>query len=209
MIKKVIWGIIGAGDVCEKKSAPAMNKIANSEIKAIMRRDAAKAEDYARRHNIEHWYTDVDELLSDPDINAIYIATPPESHADLVQKAARKGKAIYVEKPMARTYQECVEMIDVCQKANVPLFVAYYRRTLPSFLKVKELIENGAIGEVRLVNIEMYKPLVPDIITHLENNWRVNPAISGGGYFHDLASHQFDFLDFLLGPIKNAVGCIG
>lgn len=202
----VVWGVIGAGDVCEKKSAPAMNKIPNSRIKAIMRRNAAKAEDFARRHNISLWYTDVDKILNDPEINAVYIATPPDSHAELTIRAAQAGKAVYVEKPMARTFQECNEMIYACQKAGVPLFVAYYRRALPKFIKLKELIENNVIGEVRLIQIEMLKPLVPDLIAKLENNWRVQPQISGGGYFHDVACHQLDLLDFIFGPIKKATG---
>ncbi|MDD2799327.1 MAG: Gfo/Idh/MocA family oxidoreductase [Bacteroidales bacterium] len=203
---KVVWGVIGAGDVCEKKSAPAMNKIEHSRIQAIMRRDAVKAEDYARRHGIEHWYTDIDSLLSDPEINAIYIATPPDSHLELTQKAAEKGKAVYVEKPMARTYQECLEMIDICKQARVPLFVAYYRRSLPGFTHIKQWIDEGAIGDVRCVNIEMIKPLDSSFVAQSETHWRVNPLIAGGGYFYDLASHQLDFLDFLFGPIVEATG---
>jgi predicted dehydrogenase len=205
-VTKVVWGIIGAGDVCEKKSAPAMNKITNSEIKMIMRRNPDKAKDYAQRHKIPNWSSDVQTILRDPNINAVYIATPPNAHAELVIQAAEAGKAVYVEKPMARTYKECLAMIEACEKYKVPLFVAYYRRALPNFLKVKELIDQGAIGEVRMVNIEMYQPMNPDIVTHQENNWRVNPEISGGGYFYDLASHQLDLLDFLFGPIGKAAG---
>jgi predicted dehydrogenase len=208
-VEKVIWGIIGAGDVCEIKSAPAMSQIEHSEVKMIMRRNAKKAADYANRHGIKLWTTDISELLNDPEINAIYIATPPNTHAELTQKVAKVGKAVYVEKPMANTYAECVSMIEVCQNANVPLFVAYYRPILPGFIKVKELIESAAIGDIRFVKIEMFQPLQTDIISNLENNWRVNPEIAGGGYFNDLASHQLDFLDFLFGPIVEANGNSG
>lgn len=203
---KVIWGIIGAGDVCEVKSAPAMYSIPNSEVKMVMRRNAAKAADFAKRHNIGHWTTNLDELLNDGEINAIYIATPPDSHAEITIKAAKAGKAVYVEKPMANTYAECQTMIEACKKANVPLFTAYYRRTLPGFLKVKELVESGKIGDIRFVNIEMYQPLQTEIVAQAENNWRVIPEIAGGGYFHDLASHQLDYLDFLFGPIVESKG---
>lgn len=211
MIKKVKsntinWGIIGVGDVCEVKSAPAMNIITNSRIEAVMRRDAVKAADYADRHNIDKWYDDADKLINDSNVNAIYIATPPSHHLKYTLKAAQAGKPVYVEKPMARTTAECQEMVDACKQTNVPLFVAYYRRALPNFLKVKELIEDGTIGDVRYVEIRMAKPLQPDIITHQENHWRVDPKISGGGYFYDLASHQLDFLDYALGPIKHACG---
>lgn len=202
----VVWGVIGAGDVCEKKSMPAMYKIPNSSVKAIMRRNADKAEDFAKRHNIPFWYTNADQLLSDPEINAIYIATPPNSHAYYTIKAAQAGKAVYVEKPMAISLQECNTMIEACENAGVPLFVAYYRRTLPKFLKLKKILANKEIGDVRLIQIEMLKPLVPDIIAKLVNNWRVQPDISGGGYFHDVACHQLDLIDFLFGPLKNVTG---
>lgn len=205
-LNKIVWAIIGAGDVCEIKSAPALYKTPFSEVKTVMRRNAGKAQDFARRHNIPNWTNDLNEVLCDNEINAIYIATPPNSHAELTIKAAQAGKAVYVEKPMANSYSECISMIDVCKKANVPLFVAYYRRTLPGFLKVKELIDTGAIGETRFVSIEMNQPLQPDLIAKSDTNWRVNPAIAGGGYFNDLASHQLDYLDFIFGPIDTAKG---
>ncbi len=202
----VIWGIIGAGDVCEKKSAPAMYKVPNSSVKAIMRRSADKAEDFARRHHIPYWYTNADHIFNDPEINAIYIATPPDSHAELTIKAAHARKAVYVEKPMARTFEECNAMIYACKNVGVQLFVAYYRRALPKFIKLKELIDSKIIGDVRLVQVEMIKPLVPGLIAKLENNWRIDPQISGGGYFYDVACHQLDLLDFIFGPLHNVSG---
>jgi predicted dehydrogenase len=205
-IEKVVWGIIGAGDVCERKSAPAMYKTPFSEVKTVMRRNTEKAEDFAKRHGINNWTTDVNDLLYDTEINAIYIATPPDSHAELTLKAAKAGKAVYVEKPMANSHEECEAMIQACREANVPLFVAYYRRTLPGFLKVKELIENGTLGDIRAVNIEMYKPVSDRDLQGDDTNWRINPEIAGGGYFHDLASHQLDYLDFLFGKITQVNG---
>jgi len=203
---EVRWGILGVGDVCEVKSAPAMNKIKSSRLVAVMRRTGEKARDYARRHNVPKWYDDADKLLNDPEINAIYIATPPNSHAELTQKAAAVGKPVYVEKPMARTYAECQAMIEACERAGVPLYVAYYRRALPNFLKIKELIGERAIGDVRMVNIQLHNSTKPDIVARTSDNWRVQPDIAGGGYFYDLASHQLDYLDFLLGPITEASG---
>ncbi len=203
---QVRWGIIGVGDVCEVKSAPAMNLIEHSKVEAVMRRDATKAADYARRHAIEKWYSDADRLINDPAVNAIYIATPPVAHAEYTEKAAKAGKPIYVEKPMARTYEECQQMIQACEAADVPLYAAYYRRTLPHFLKVKELIAEGAIGQIRSVEVSMRKPLQPDVVAQSDTSWRVRPEIAGGGYFYDLASHQLDYLDFLFGPIQQANG---
>jgi predicted dehydrogenase len=205
-LQNIIWGIIGAGDVCEVKSAPAMMQIAHSEIKTVMRRNEIKAADYAKRHNIPNWTTDLNSILNDKEINAVYIATPPSTHAELTLKAAKAGKAVYVEKPMAMSAGECRKMIDVCAEAGVPLFVAYYRRTLPGYLKVKEIVDAGVLGDIRFVNIEMNQPLNPNIIANSSQNWRVQPEIAGGGYFHDLASHQLDFLDFLFGEIIEAHG---
>ena len=204
--ENIVWGVIGAGDVCEVKSAPAMMQIPYSKIKIIMRRNEVKAADYATRHAIPNWTTNLDDVLNDPEINAVYIATPPGSHAELTIKAAKAGKAVYVEKPMANTAAECQSMIDACREAGVLLYVAYYRRTLPGFLKVKELVESGILGDIRFVNMEMNQPINPKLIANSDENWRVFPEIAGGGYFHDLASHQFDYLDFLFGEIEEAKG---
>jgi len=202
----VRWGILGAGNVCEVKSAPAMKKIENSKLVAVMRRNGDKAREYAERHDVPKWYDSADELIGDPEVNAVYIATPPHAHAELTKRVAAAGKPVYVEKPMARTYAECLEMNEVCDKAGVPLYVAYYRRALPNFLRIKELVESGAIGTVRLIQIQMYKPVDFNTAVSPEDNWRVDPEIAGGGYFYDLASHQLDFLDFLFGPIVEVNG---
>ena len=197
------WGIIGCGDVTEVKSGPALYKTPDSELVAVMRRDADKARDYAARHSVPKWYDQADALIGDPAVNAVYIATPPDTHAYYTAQVAQAGKPVYVEKPMARNHGECLAMIDACRQAGVPLFVAYYRRALPAFLKVKSLVEEGAIGAVRFASIALCQPASedPDDLP-----WRVVPEISGGGYFFDLASHQLDFLDFLLGPIAHASG---
>ncbi len=204
--EEVRWGVLGAGKVCEVKSSPAMNKIENSKLIAVMRRNGDKARDYAERHTIPKWYDNADELIQDPGVNVVYIATPPNAHAELTKRVAAAGKPVYVEKPMARTYAECLEMIESCEKAGVQLYIAYYRRALPNYLKIKELIENGIIGTVRSIQIQMYKPVDLNMPDLPGNNWRVDPAIAGGGYFYDLASHQLDFLDFLFGPVVDVKG---
>lgn len=205
----VRWGVIGVGDVCEVKSAPAMQLLPDSELVAVMRRDEAKVKDYADRHGVSQWFTDADALIQSDSVNAIYIATPPHLHKDFVIKAAEAGKPVYVEKPMARTYAECLEMVHICEQANVPLYVAYYRRALPHFVKIKELIEEGVIGEIRHVQILLNQPLMTAVGDGApQDNWRVNPALAGGGYFYDLASHQLDFLDYALGPISTASGAV-
>ncbi|GAB3964951.1 Gfo/Idh/MocA family oxidoreductase [Spirosoma terrae] len=206
-MEQVNWGIIGCGDVTEVKSGPAFAKIEKSQLVAVMRRDAEKAADYAQRHHVQKWYVDAEALINDPDINAIYVATPPDSHADYAIRAMRAGKPVYVEKPMALTYAECEAMNRVSQETGVPLFVAFYRRALPYFLKIKELVDQQVIGDIRYVHIQLNKdPQANELGDQAQPGWRVSPDVSGGGHFHDLASHQFDFLEFILGPIKAASG---
>jgi len=156
-IKRIRWGMIGCGEVTEVKSGPAFQKAKRSELVAVMRRNAAKAADYARRHDIPRWYDDAEALIRDPAVDAVYIATPPVFHKQYVLQIARAGKPIYVEKPMAMNYAECLEMIAACADAGVPLFVAYYRRALPRFLKIRELLSENAIGTVRAVNTVFHR----------------------------------------------------
>lgn len=208
-LPEVRWGIVGCGDVTEVKSGPALQKVAGSRLVAVMRRNTALAKDYARRHHVPKWYDDAQALIHDPDINAIYIATPPSSHRPYTLMAADAGKPVYVEKPMALDFQEAQEMIGACHQSHVPLFVAYYRRALPRFLKIKELVETGAIGEVRFVHIHFYQAPLMDVLKGQSLPWRVLPEIAGGGLFVDLASHQLDFLDYLFGPITDVKGFAG
>ncbi len=203
--KKIRWGIIGCGNVTEKKSGPAFQKAQNSELIAVMRRNAELAKDYAKRHNVPKWYSDAESLINDPDVDAVYIATPPSSHKKYTIAVAGAGKPVYVEKPMALNYLECQEMIKACEKANIPLFVALYRRALPRFLKVKQLLDSGAIGDIRAVNMALYQPASAKDLKG-ENNWRVDPAIAGCGYFCDLAPHMIDLLIYFLGPVISARG---
>jgi predicted dehydrogenase len=202
---QVKWGIIGCGDVTEVKSGPAFSKVPHSSLVAVMRRDAEKAADYARRHNVPTWYDDADALINDPAVNAVYVATPPDTHAQYAIRAMRAGKPVYVEKPMALNTGECAAMNQVSQETGMPLFVAFYRRALPYFVRVKELIDQRVIGDIRYVRVELnWQP--DDREVGAQPNWRVAPAISGGGLFHDYAAHQFDFLEYALGPIKTASG---
>ncbi|BCS32530.1 oxidoreductase [Luteitalea sp. TBR-22] len=197
------WGIIGCGDVTEVKSGPGFQKAEGSALVAVMRRTAHLAEDYARRHGVPRWYGDAEALVSDPEVDAVYVATPPDGHLPYTRLAAAHRKPVYVEKPMARTHGECVAMIEACRDAGVPLFTAYYRRALPRFLKVKALLEEGAIGAPRAVAIQLSRR---HVTTEGAPPWRVVPEIAGGGLFVDLASHTLDLLDFLLGPISGVTG---
>jgi predicted dehydrogenase len=197
--RTIRWGIIGCGDVAEIKSGPGFQKAAHSTLVAVMRRDAARAEDFARRHGVPRWHSDANAILEAPDIDAVYVATLPDTHCDYVQRAAATGKAVYVEKPMAMDAAECDAMIEACAAAGVPLWVGYYRRALPRFLAVRDLLRQNAIGEVREV-VSTQTQRAPD--PRSPAAWRRDPARAGGGPFFEGVVHTLDFLDFLFGPME-------
>lgn len=205
-ISTVRWGFIGCGEVTEKKSGPAFNMVEGSTVVAVMSRTKEKARSYAERHHIPKWYTDPQELIDDPDVNAIYIATPPSTHATFAIMSMKSGKPCYVEKPLSSNYEECARINRISEKTGVPCFVAYYRRYLPYFQKVKELIDKGTIGTV--INVQIRFAVPPRDLDYNRTNlpWRVQPDIAGGGYFYDLAPHQIDLLQCIFGPIIEAKG---
>lgn len=204
--KEIKWGFIGCGEVTEKKSGPAFNLIPGSRVVAVMSRNAERAQSYAQRHNIQRWYSDAWNLIQDPDVDAVYIATPPSSHATYAIMAMKAGKPVYVEKPLAATYADCQRINHVSQQTGIPCFVAYYRRYLEYFQKVKELVDNGAIGNV--INVQIRFAVPPRDLDYNEHDkpWRVQRDIAGGGYFYDLAPHQLDLLQMIFGPITRVHG---
>lgn len=199
------WGIIGCGDVTEVKSGPAYNLTDGFQLTAVMRRDLDKLKDYARRHGIEKYYTDADELINDDDIDAVYIATPPDTHMYYGLKVAEAGKPCCIEKPLAPGYKDSLAIHEAFKDKNIPLFVAYYRRSLPRFNQVNTWLKNKEIGEIRHISWHLSK--APDE-TDLSGryNWRTDPKVAPGGYFDDLASHGLDLFTYLLGNIKEVHG---
>lgn len=198
--KTVSWGIIGCGSVTEVKSGPAFNKVPGSKLVAVMRRNAALAEDYARRHNVPRHYSDASALINDSEVTAVYVATPPGSHARYAIEAISAGKPVYIEKPMALNHEECVIINETAEKHGVPVFVAYYRRALPGFLLVRDMVNEGRIGNVKCVLMQLFKSATPEELAG-RLPWRVDPSIAGGGHFFDLGSHQLDWLDYVFGPV--------
>ncbi|MEO6148806.1 MAG: Gfo/Idh/MocA family oxidoreductase [Mucilaginibacter sp.] len=203
---QINWGIIGCGDVTEKKSGPAFNKVPNGRLVAVMRRDADKAADYAYRHHVDKWYSDADELMNDPEINAVYIATPPAFHLPYALAALKKGLHVYVEKPVTLNADEAEKMASAAEQTNAKLTVAHYRRQVPLFLKIKELLDSKSIGEVRTVQMRLWQSRKPALVANTETNWRVQPHLSGGGYFHDLAPHQLDLMLYYFGETEKYHG---
>lgn len=199
------WGIVGCGDVTEVKSGPAFQKASGSQLVAVMRRNGALAADYARRHGVPRWYDDAVALVNDPEVDAVYVATPPGSHREIALLAAAAGKPAYVEKPMARHAPECDAMMAAFSRAGQKLFVAYYRRALPRFLKVKELIDSGTLGRLTAISYR-YSTATGAPVTAANLPWRLQAASSGGGLFLDVGSHVLDLLDFYFGPLRDVRG---
>lgn len=194
------WGIIGCGNVTELKSGPAFSKTKGFEIHAVMRRNKNKAADYALRHNVPFYFTNAEELIHHPDIDAVYIATPPDTHKFYALQVAEAGKPCCIEKPMALNFQECLAILDAFEQKNLPLFVAYYRRSLPRFNQIKKWIDNFEIGEVRHISWFLSKTPSPVDLSQTYN-WRTDAQIAPGGYFEDLASHGLDLFSYFFGEI--------
>ena len=206
-MKKIRWGIIGCGDVTEIKSGPAFNKVKDSELVAVMRRNSEKAKDYAFRHNVPTWYTNANELIHDPGVNAIYVATPPSSHEEYAIAAINAGKPVYVEKPMSVNASFAKRMADAAKEKNVKLVVAHYRRAQPLFKKIKELLDERVLGEVLFAKCELFKPpLSQEELLVPKTAWRVDTAIAGGGLFHDLSPHQLDIMYYFFGEPARVSG---
>lgn len=204
---KVKWGFIGCGEVVEKKSGPAFSLIDGSEVVAVMSRTAAKAKGYAMRHGIKRWYTDAQELIDDPEVNAVYVATPPSSHAAYAIMSMHAGKPVYVEKPLAANYDDCARINRVSEQTGMPCFVAYYRRCLPYFQKVRSIVESGELGKIVNIQVRFSSPPRESDAALGENRpWRVVKSIAGGGYFYDMAPHQLDLLQDFFGVIVEANG---
>ncbi len=208
-MQTIRWGMIGCGDVTEVKSGPGLYKAAHSALLGVTNRTLAKAKSYALRHGVSRVYPDVAALLADPEIDAVYIATPPAEHKALALQAAAAGKHVYVEKPMAMNYGECKEIIAACQAAGVRLYVAFYRRGMPRFRQVKDWIDQGAIGTVCTVSILQRQKPAPEELSPVTLPWRLQAEVAGGGKFLDMGVHVLDMLAFWFGPSGEVQGQAG
>ena len=199
------WGIIGCGNVCEKKSAPAYQQVDGFRLQGVSARTPGKALDFATRHNVPNHYTSAQALIDDPNIDAVYIATPPDSHCELALKVASANKICCIEKPMALNFRQCQQIERTFETQKLALFVAYYRRSLPGFVQIKQAISSGKIGQIRQVSWHYSRP-PSDNDLRQKPNWRTDKNVAIGGYFEDLASHGLDILSFLLGRVQHAQG---
>jgi predicted dehydrogenase len=201
------WGIIGCGDVAEVKSGPAFSKVKNSSLVAVMRRDGEKAKDFAKRHQVPKWYDNADQLIKDPEVNAIYVATPPSSHEEYTFAALRAGKPVYVEKPMSVDSESAERMLKLASSSKNKLVVAHYRRAQPMYRKIRELIDEKAIGDILFAKSEVYKkPVSSEELSNPGRAWRVDTNVAGGGLFHDISPHQLDLMNYFFGDVERASG---
>ncbi|MEM8506972.1 MAG: Gfo/Idh/MocA family oxidoreductase [Bacteroidota bacterium] len=199
------WGIIGCGNVTEVKSGPPYRFTRDFELAMVMRRDKEKAKDYAIRHGVPGYTSDPSEIIENPGIHAIYIATPPDTHKQYGLQVAQVGKPCCIEKPMAPTFADSLEIFNAFEERQVPLFIAYYRRSLPRFNKIKEWLDQERIGVIRHIN--WIKTRTPSPLDKSgAYNWRTDATIAPAGYFDDLASHGLDLFTYLLGNIEAAKG---
>ena len=203
------WGMIGCGAVAEVKSGPGFYKSKDSALLGVTSADAAMTKSFAERHGVPNAYASTEQLLANPEIDAVYVATPPSSHKPLALQAARAGKHVYVEKPMAMRFEECREIVDVCAQQGVRLYVAFYRRAMPRFLKIKEWIDGGAIGQVLCVRAVQHQKPAPEDLSRDTLPWRLKPEVAGGGKFLDMGIHELDIFDFLFGAIEEVHGVAG
>jgi predicted dehydrogenase len=199
MIDTIRWGIIGCGNVAEFKSGPPLYRTPGSELIAVMRRDATKAADFAQRHGARRWYTDSAALIADTDVNAIYIASPHELHVEHVRLAAKAGKIVLCEKPLGISTAEAQACVEVCRLHGVPLSVPYYRRYWPIVRKMRELLNDGAIGRVVAARVQLADYFAGDP----DRLWLTSRASSGGGALANAGSHWVDLIRYLLGEVVN------
>jgi predicted dehydrogenase len=197
VIDMIRWGVIGCGNVAEYKSGPPLYQTPGSELIAVMRRDATKAADFAQRHGARRWYTAVPALIADPDVNAIYIASPHALHVEHVKLAAEAGKIVLCEKPVGISMADAQACVDVCRAHSVPLSVPYYRRYWPIVRKMRELLSENAIGRVVAARVQLADYFAGDP----ERPWLTKRESSGGGALANAGSHWVDLIRYLLGDI--------
>lgn len=205
-MKLLKWGFIGHGDVVKRKSLGAFLENPGAKVISVLGRNESNVKKFAENNSIAHFTTDSNEFFNNNELDAVYIATPPKSHFDFIQQALGKNLFVYVEKPFTLTSAEAEEIKDLVEKGNYKVTVAHYRRELEYFQKVQQLLAGGAIGSIRFATILILQPANTSMIAKTNENWRINPEISGGGYFHDLAPHQIDLMHLFFGDIKKAAG---
>ena len=205
-MRKLKWGLIGAGDIARKRIAPALRDLPNCDLIAVSRQRAELAEEFANEFGARKWFADWRALVADEEVEAVYIATPVYLHFEQTIAAAKAGKHVLCEKPMALNPAECAEMIEVCRVNNVKLGIAYYRHFYPVIERIKQIIESGEIGKAVFANINSFEYFDP--APDNPRRWLLEKAKSGGGPMMDFGCHRIEVLTNLFGSVKRVESII-
>jgi 1,5-anhydro-D-fructose reductase (1,5-anhydro-D-mannitol-forming) len=200
----VRWGLVGAGDIAAKRVAPALRDSPGSAFVAVARARADRAAEFARRHGASRWHAEWRDVLRDPDIDAVYLATPVRVHAEQAVAAAEAGKHVLCEKPMALDVPGCERMISAARAHGVTLGVAYYRHHYPVVRRLRALLASGEIGDVVLVQAQAFERFDPP--PGDSRAWLLKKSEAGGGPMMDFGCHRIEVMLDLLGPVAEVRG---
>jgi 1,5-anhydro-D-fructose reductase (1,5-anhydro-D-mannitol-forming) len=193
MMSMVRWGIVGPGRIADSEIAPAINASPHGVLHAVVSRDQGRADAFAARHSAARALTSFDELLADPQVDAVYIATPNAQHADQVVAAAQAGKQVMCDKPLALSVADARRAVAACEQAGVRLGITFQTRFHDNFGRFQQVIQDGTLGDIRVVQVEMSSGRT------LLKGWRTDPALAGFGTINNIGVHAFDLIRYLLG----------
>ena len=203
-VQPLRWGIVGASDIAGRVMAPAMLASESACLVAIASRSPDLAAAFAARHGVARWYATAEALAADPDVDAVYVATEVDRHRDDVLAAARGGRDVLVEKPIARTATEGQAIVDGCAAAGVRLGTCFYQRYNTRHRRIRDLLADGAVGRVAAVQVS-FSGRSPA----RAGAWRQDPGRSGGGPLIDMGSHAVDLLRWLFGEVEAVTALVG
>jgi predicted dehydrogenase len=203
-MKQVTWGLIGCGDIARKRVAAALRDTDRSALMAVSRRQTGLARAFAEEFGASKWYSTWAELVADPDLNAVYLATPVHLHAEQTIAAAAAGKHVLCEKPLALSVAECDRMIAACRANNVKLGVAYYRHFYPVINRIRKILQSDEIGKPVMAQINAFESFNPP--RDHPRHWLLRKDESGGGPMFDFGCHRIEVLLHLMGPISKVRG---
>ena len=201
------WGLIGTGDIARKRIAPALRDLPSCTLAAVCRGRPEQAESFAQEFGAPRWYATAAELISDPQVDAVYIATPVRLHAAQAIAAADAGKHVLCEKPMAISVVECDDMIAACRSNGVALGVAYYRHFYPAVARIRSILASGDVGDPVLAQVNAFEHFDPPL--EHPRHWLVVRAQAGGGPMFDFGCHRIEVLLDLLGPVRGVTSMVG
>jgi len=193
-MKKTRWAVIGAGGIADRRAIPGMLLDPQNQLVAVMDLNAATAEKIAAKYNVPHWFSDAETMLDSVSCDAVYIATPVFSHYSQAMLALSKGIHVFMEKPIALSFEEGQEILAAAKKAGKQLSIGYMMGYHNLHQTARRLISEGKLGQVHSVRMQ-FTCWYPDI----PGAWRQKKALSGGGCIMDLAVHCMELFHSITG----------